>query len=61
MKTALSFVFAICFVIGIVMICFADTGMFGNFLSATIAGALVSIFSGVCLSISVYSYYRNKK
>ena len=61
MKKIMVFISLLSFIFGIMIICTADSGIVGNFVSANLAGGLISIFSGVCIAISVYFYYKNSK
>ena len=36
-----------------------DTGIMGNYFCSNLAGTLISLFSGICLTISVYSYFKS--
>ena len=59
MKKWLSLLFVACFIAGLAIILTADTGIMGNYFCSNLAGTLISLFSGICLTISVYSYFKS--
>lgn len=60
MKKTLPVLFAIAFVVGIIIILTADTGKVADYTSAQIAGTIISLFSGCCLCIYFLHLFRTK-
>lgn len=58
MKIIIGVIIAILFVYGLYIIFNADSGIFGSCSLATIAGSILSIFSGIWLSIVLYSFFK---
>lgn len=58
MKIIISVIIAILFVYGLYIIFNADSGIFGTCSLATIAGSILSIFSGIWISIVLYSFFK---
>lgn len=57
-KIIISVIIAILFVYGLYIIFNADRGIFGTSSLATIAGSILSIFSGIWISIVLYSFFK---
>lgn len=61
MKKILPWVLTVVFLAGIVLILTSDFGIVANYHSANIAGALLSCFSGVCLTIFIYFHCKSQQ
>lgn len=60
MNKIMPWIFSITFLAGIVFIITSDSGIVTDYLSATIAGILISIFSGIYLGIWLLFYCKLK-
>lgn len=60
MKKTLPVLFAIAFVVGIIIILTADTGRVADYTSAQIAGTVISFFSGCYLGLYFFQLFRTK-
>ena len=59
MKKFLPIIYIITFVIGIIIIITADTGLIGRYIpSLIVAGTIISCFSGVFLAIYLYAWHN---
>ena len=61
MKKYMSIIYVIAFVIGIIFIVAADTGLITSYYPALIAGIIISCFSGVFLAIYLYAWHKQSK
>ena len=58
MKKLLPIIYVLAFIIGILFIVTADTGLIASYYSALIAGAIISCFAGVFLAIYLHAWYK---
>lgn len=61
MKKFMPIIYVIAFVIGIIFIVTADTGLITSYCPALIAGVIISCFAGVFLAIYLYAWYKQSK
>lgn len=61
MKKFMPIIYVIAFVIGIIFIVTADTGLITSYYPALIAGIIISCFSGVFLAIYLYAWHKQSK
>lgn len=61
MKKAFPIVFFLAFLAGIMLIVTSDTGIVAGYVSANIAGSIVSIFAGTYLAIYFHAYFGKDK
>ena len=61
MKKFMPIIYVIAFVIGIILIVTADTGLITSYYPALIAGIIISCFSGVFLAIYLYAWHKQSK
>ena len=54
-------IYVIAFVIGIIFIVTADTGLITSYYPALIAGVIISCFAGVFLAIYLYAWHKQSK
>ena len=60
MKKFMPIIYVIAFVIGIIFIITADTGVITSYYPALIAG-IISCFAGVFLAIYLYAWHKQSK
>ena len=58
MKKIISILFIILFICGLYMIIESGSGMFGDYTSSIVSGGILSVFSGIWLTITLYSLFR---
>ena len=58
----LPLLFAVCFVVGIYIVSMSATGraLGSSVEDAMLSGSIISIFSGIWLTISIYFYYKKQ-
>ena len=61
MKKFMPIIYVIAFVIGIIFIVTADTGLITSYYPALIAGIIISCFAGVFLAIYLYAWHKQSK
>ena len=61
MKKFMPIIYVIAFVIGIIFIVTADTGLITSYYPALIAGVIISCFAGVFLAIYLYVWHKQSK
>ena len=61
MKKFMPIIYVIAFVIGIIFIITADTGVITSYYPALIAGIIISCFAGVFLAIYLYAWHKQSK
>ena len=61
MKKFMPIIYVIAFVIGIIFIVTADTGLITSYYPALIAGIIISYFAGVFLAIYLYAWHKQSK
>ena len=59
MKKFMPIIYVIAFVIGIIFIVTADTGLITSYYPALIAGIIISCFARVFLAIYLYVWHKN--
>ena len=60
-KKFMPIIYVIAFVIGIIFIVTADTGLITSYYPALIAGVIISCFAGVFLAIYLYAWHKQSK
>ena len=58
MKKIISILFIILFICGLYMIIESGSGMFGDHISSIISGGILSVFSGIWITITLHSLFR---
>ena len=61
LKKFMPIIYVIAFVIGIIFIVTADTGLITSYYPALIAGIIISCFAGVFLAIYLYAWHKQSK
>ena len=58
----LPLLFAVCFAVGIYIVSMSATGLAlgSSAEDAMLSGSLISVFSGIWLTISIYFYYKKR-
>lgn len=58
MKKIISILFIILFIFGLYMIIESGSGMFGDHISSITSGGILSVFSGIWITITLHSLFR---
>ena len=58
MKKIISIIITILFVFGLYMIRESGSGIFGDYISSLMAGSILTIFSGIRISIVINSFFK---